>query len=414
MTKSIRTLLTLLMAVVMTAGFAFGDVVKLKNGKTYEGEIVEQTDDIVILKIQIGSIEKLFTLYANEIESIDTGESTGDDTPVETTRPVAGTENTERPSTPERSDFTGKKTVFVIPMHGGVGEKFRKDKLEESINAARKHNPDVIVLEINSPGGALSEVVKLRDYLAEVRDEFRIVTWVKSAISAAAMTALNTREIYFMREGHMGAATAWRPTGNGGEAVTGEALEEILEFSRRMSEAAGYNPFIIQAMIKKDYALSADREVLPNGEIKVTWYDSEDGGDHLLCREGEILTFTASEAEFFGVSKGTADNEQELARMLNLDGWHEVSQDGREIQERWWALVDEANREIPRLAQRYQYLLGRGGSEREVRRQLGEAANTLRELIRWLQRDPAFADMYSFRIQDLERELREILRRIDN
>lgn len=412
-----RFIIALAVVFAMTTS-VFADTVKLKSGKVYEGEIIEQTDDIVIIRVTSGSIERDLPIYVDDIEEIvKAGEEVGDiDTPeVKPDRPKRDSADDEAVK-PEMVDLYNKK-VYVIPMHEGVGTYFREDKLREAVDAVRELEPDVIVLEIDSPGGALSEVYKLRDYISEIRDEFRVVAWIKSAISAAAMTAMNCREIYFMREGHIGAATAWRMNNGSAEALRGPGLEQWMNYAYTMSEDAGYNGNIALAMIDKDVELSCDIEELPNGERRITWYDDIETGEYKVCTGDDVLTFTAEEALKYGLSLGTADNEDELARLLNLDGWVEVSNEGREIMEAWWNTVETAETEIPRLLvtlQQNQGLLGSVGTDRGRRRLLGENAEIVRELIQWTRRcEPIATWNFGLRERDLQRQLREIIRQMD-
>ena len=341
------------------------DVVELKNGKTYTGEILEQTEDYIKIKTLVGGIEQTYTIFIHDVETVTRGDAEGgasasakEDAAASAGSPAgtetAGAETVDPETAAEiaADPNLADKKVFVIPMQEVVGITFRADKLEEAVEAARPFKPDVIVLEIDSPGGLVSEIFKLRDAIQEIRNEFRVVVWIKSAISAAAMTSLNVREIYFKREGHIGAATMWYSDGSGAKAVTGPELEYFIEQVSDFVTSAGYDPIMVKKMIKPDGWLSADVEVMPNGERKVTWYDNQNG-EFLVSRDGEILTLTASQAEFFGISLGTADTPEELAELLNLKGWVEVSDAGRKIMKEWKHAVERLEIELPRLYREY-------------------------------------------------------------
>lgn len=410
MRKSVQATFAALAVLTLTLGALAADKVILKDGRTYEGEIVQETGDVVLIKITSGSISRTMTIWAGDIESIQR-DSDADDQQAGKAADIAAAATAAAGSTGANAGTidmvaSRNKRVFVIPMKGGVGETFRQDKLEEAIEAGRQYDPDVIVLIIDSPGGALNEVWKLRDYLQEVRNEFRIVAWVKSAISAAAMTTMNIQEIYFMKDGHMGAATAWY---GAGKAVEGEALEEIVQDTRKMVESAGHSPHIAEAMIVPAYTLSADLEERPSGGFDITWHE-DDTGNEMVSRPGEILTFTASEALRYQISAGTVDDEAEFAIALGLDGWVEVSDAGRIIMEEWIRTVEKAQKDIPILLQKLALAAQSGGSAREQRRSIGEQVNILRELIRWCQRCEPVTSQYGLRQKDLEREVRTLVR----
>ncbi len=396
-----------MMALVFCLLPAFAeDVIHLKSGKTLTGEIVSETEDMIEFLVSVGSIKNTFVLWTGDIESIERdGEgSDAEDTSVTTVRDADQINTISNTDVDEiDADLTNKR-VFVIPLHGGVGETFRVEQLRQAVDAARPYDPDVIVLIINSPGGLLSEVYLLRDYLREVREEFRIVAWIESAISAAAMTAFNCREMYFKKSGHIGAATGWLPST--GKAMEGYALLQWLDSARDIFEQTEYSPHIAQAMIKHDYYLSADREVLPSGEIRVTWYE-DDSGEFVLSRPGENLVLSASEALKFGISLGTANNNAEMAEILNLDGWVEVSDDGRKIMEKWTHTFETGKKEIRALSMKLSLL---GGSQSD----LGQRVAVFRKLIKWCKRlGPQVSRMQGLDQAALERELKTLLRQMD-
>ncbi len=408
MNRALTCLLSLLLLLTFAVSALADDVVVLKNGKTYHGEVLEETKDIVRMKVDVGGIVQTYTFWKDDVQTL-TRNAVDEKTQSGTTPPKTPAKSTggqTGESVANAADLVNKK-VFVIPMHGGVGETFRQDKLKEAIDAARPFKPDVIVLEINSPGGALSEVYKLRDYIAEVRDEFRIVVWVKSAISAAAMTSMMCREMYFMKEGHIGAATAWYNDGSGAKAMEGEALEEWIKDAREFSAAAGYDPVVTQAMIDPKFILTADVEELPDGERRVTFHDSYKEGAEIICREGEILTLTASQALRYNISLGTVDDKEEFARMLNLSGWVEVSDAGRKIMTEWQDSYELAAIELPRLFNEW----ANGAST------IDDRIRVVRELMKWLRRAPQLKEFYGMPdgsgpldMRDLERLLKQLVR----
>lgn len=408
MNRALTCLLSLLLLLTLAVSALADDVIVLKNGKTYHGEVLEETKDIVRMKVDVSGIIQTYVFWKDDVKTL-TRNAVDEKTDNETNSPKTGAKTSDSKTGDQAAkpaDLVNKK-VFVIPMHGGVGETFRQDKLKEAIDAARPFKPDVIVLEINSPGGALSEVYKLRDYISEVRDEFRIVVWIKSAISAAAMTSMMCREMYFMKEGHIGAATAWHMTSSGAEALTGPGLDEWLNDAKDFSAAAGYDPKVTQAMIVNSFILTADVEELPDGERRVTFYDYYKEGAEVLCREGEILTLTASQALRYNISLGTVDDKEEFAHMLNLSGWVEVSDKGRKIMTEWEDTYNLAKIEITRLFNEW----GNGAST------IDDRIRVVRELMKWLRRAPQLNEFYPMPdgsgpldMRDLERLLKQLVR----
>jgi hypothetical protein len=384
-TRATLALLAILLIVVGSSTALAEDVVKLKNGREYKGEIIRQTDDLITIVITIGSISQEITVWTGDVESV----ARDTDTDLEGVKDPDDKKETGKPDPKttlkagssgggELIDFdaTANKRVFVIPLNGMVGTYFRKDKLEQAVDEARKYKPDVIVLLINSGGGMLYELYRVHEYIVELRDEFRVVAWIESAISAAAMTAFNCREIYFMKQGHMGAAVAFNPATM--KAIEGRELEEWLDHGALMAETAGHDPLLARAMIHPRYHVTGEREVLPNGHVRIELTNG--GSGEVVCYGGEILTMTAPEAEKWGLSLGTADDTDELATFLNLDGWVEVGPEGRKIMDSWVKLLDKAEKDVPVLWAR----LGMYGGN--TRQDVTQQVVILREMLSWCQK----------------------------
>src|SRR5690606_35039853 len=123
----------------------------------------------------------------------------------------------------------GATRVTFISLEEMVGPFLNADALRHSLELVKDEKPDISVLAVNSGGGALTEVQPLSDLIhKELKKDYRVVAWIRSAISAAAMTSLNCEEIYMMREGNIGAAVAFMQTGSGTKALEGEELEQVL------------------------------------------------------------------------------------------------------------------------------------------------------------------------------------------
>ena len=61
---------TLAVAVILLLGAARADIIKLKSGETVEGEILEEGEDSIKVKIKVGSIKMVTTYKRSDIASI--------------------------------------------------------------------------------------------------------------------------------------------------------------------------------------------------------------------------------------------------------------------------------------------------------------------------------------------------------
>lgn len=272
------------------------------------------------------------------------------------------------------SDWPG---VFLLPLKGTLGIGMRHDEIKKIAAEADKYGPgQIIVLLIDSPGGLVIEGDKVSDVINDVKKRHRVVAWIREAISGGAFTALHCDENYYMSFGALGAITMFA----GQTAASGPELQAWLERCGEVAEAGGRNRYVVQAMIHAPLLVSYDRDET-TGDI--TYYNTLEG-EFDLSDEVNNLTLNASNALHSGYSQGTADTEQELARLMQLPEWKEAANGiGRKISSEWLATVEKAQDEVPKLVQRLNYK-GSGSGDAAV--MLGSQIQILQEILRWYDR----------------------------
>ena len=165
--------------------------------------------------------------------------------------------------------------VVVIPVKGEIA-KPQLYILRRGLKEAIEQKVDTIVLDMETPGGALDVTFEMLKAL----DKFpgKTVTYIHSeAISAGSLISAGTDEIYFAPDGVIGAAA---PVMSGGGEIDETMRAKIVSYLkarvRTISEGKGYRWDVISAMIDADY------------ELKI--------GDQILKPKGELLSLTAQEA----------------------------------------------------------------------------------------------------------------------
>ncbi len=310
---------------------------------------------------------------------------------------------TRRPSRSERREQSdespgGGLGVFVLPMKGMVGTSFRHEEVEELAEHADQFGPrQIIVLLIDSHGGSI-EMEKVHETIREIKKRHRVVAWIKTAISAAAASAIACDQIYFMTEGTLGAMTGVPP-------MSDKAEEIWLATAERWMETGGRSKYIARAMIRAECMLSYDKDPVTG---KITWYDDV-SGESVLSDAESNLVFTSSTAMRCGFADGVADTEDDLANVLNLPKWYEIDDYGRRIAKEWQETVERAEHDIPLLWNRLSYA-GTGSGDPVVI--LGKRIQIYQQLIRWHDRCPNVAESSLPRKETLEREVKELRKQL--
>jgi membrane-bound serine protease (ClpP class) len=179
--------------------------------------------------------------------------------------------------------------VYVIPIQNDV-EKGLYAFLDRAISTAEENGADLIVFEMNTPGGAVDAARDIGNRIA--RTDTRTVTFVHSwAISAGSYIALHTDEIYMAPNAVMGAAAVIDQSGN----TAGEKAESMwLAAMEGAAKKSGRDPEIAKAMASGKVDLPALKE------------------------KGKLLTLEADQALKVGYSEGTVKDIDELLAKVGM------------------------------------------------------------------------------------------------
>jgi membrane-bound serine protease (ClpP class) len=185
------------------------------------------------------------------------------------------------------------KTVYVIPLEGPV-EKGLASFLARSFREAERADADVVILEINTPGGFVDAAFEISELIRE--QSFPVYAYVRNqAFSAGAYIALSCDRIYMAPGSVIGAAEP-RSFVGGEEITTDEKiLSAWTEAMVSVAEKEGRDPEIATAMVR--------REVSIEGVVK----------------EGELLTLSSARAEELGYNDGTFRRRADLLAALDLN-----------------------------------------------------------------------------------------------
>lgn len=180
--------------------------------------------------------------------------------------------------------------VHVIPIEDTV-EKGLSKFIERSFEQAKSERAKHIILDINTPGGAVDAALEIADTIRA--SDIPVTAFVNHrALSAGAFLALNADQIYMTPNGKMGAAAIIDGEGNAADQKS-ESL-----WLAEMSDAAekqGRDPKYALAM--------ADIDI-----------DAKEAG----APKGELLTFNTDRALQFGYAEGEAKNMDDLLQKLKL------------------------------------------------------------------------------------------------
>lgn len=390
------------------------DTIILKDGTKIEGVITDEKPEFVWITIKFGELKKPKLVNRSEIKEIVREKPAADPAAAATNAPadpkapasVDGKKDDEkRPAL-----NSGATRVAVISQEEMVGPFMNADAFKYAVDLIPKdQKPDIVIMRINSGGGALLEVPKLMDLIQrDLKPNYRVVAWIESAISAAAMTAMNCEEIYFMKRGNLGGAVAFSTQGGKATAAKDASLEEILKMGEQIAKNGKYDPLVIRAM-QEFMPLSANID----GDGRVTW-QADDKGQFLVNRSDRILTLNAEDAIKFKISKGTADSLPELMTLLGVQEYVEVGAPADKHMVEFRENVQKAQVEIGELQQRLNFIIGNAEglqNEKDRNREFGKAKALVDQMKSWVRRAPSL-EVYQGLDEDQFRRIYEQIERM--
>ncbi|QDT35861.1 hypothetical protein Pan189_02140 [Stratiformator vulcanicus] len=233
------------------------------------------------------------------------------------------------PSSALRPDPTagGKPKVAYIKI-AGVIEPILAEFIGRQIDRSVARGVNLIIFEIDSPGGYLQQSKDIAYRIADLEDEgVRTVAYVPDeALSGAAIISLGCDEIYL----HPGATI-----GDAGPIEVGEnqqferAPEKVLSFLRKilaeLAEMKGRPEAVAMAMADKDLLVYR----VENAETGREWYMTEAqihnaAGEWIKqevvesSREDNLLTVGAEEAHTLKIAEPPVADQDELRLRLGL------------------------------------------------------------------------------------------------
>ena len=206
---------------------------------------------------------------------------------------------------------SGPAKVVVVPVRAQIA-KPELYILRRGLKQAIENQADTIILDMETPGGALDVTFEMLKALEKFPG--KTVTYVnREAISAGALISAGTDEIHFAPGSVIGSAAPVLATGQEiDETMRSKIVSYLKARVRAISEGKGYRGEVISAMIDIDY------------ELKI--------GDQVIKPKGELLSLTAAEAvKLHGdppqplLGAGISDSLDALIRKLHGEGNHQVT-----------------------------------------------------------------------------------------
>ncbi|WP_041177115.1 NfeD family protein [Brachyspira intermedia] len=170
--------------------------------------------------------------------------------------------------------------------------------LKKAIDEANDKKADLIILELDTPGGLLSSALSIKNYIME--SNVPVVVYInKNALSAGALISLSAKEIYMSDGSVIGAATPVYLNGNEPKKAGEKEVSAMRAAMRSSAETTKKNAKAAESMVDETIVLTK----------------KSDGID---LDDKTLLTLSADEAVSINIADKKANSINEILELKNM------------------------------------------------------------------------------------------------
>ena len=199
------------------------------------------------------------------------------------------------PASPETSSLGPFTQAYIIPVEDEISD-ITFDSIERRLGRVQDEQIPLVILELDTPGGALGATLEICKMLKEFRDDgVAVYAWInKDAYSAGTIIALATDGIVMARNATIGDCQPIMLTGGGAAAIPEEieakATSPLLAELRDSARRDGYPLDMVFALIRP--------------EMELFWVVNTDTGERRFVDGG-------TRDKLFGLDEDTSEDDND-------------------------------------------------------------------------------------------------------
>ncbi len=185
--------------------------------------------------------------------------------------------------------YAQKTKVMVMEIKSEIDPRTKR-YVDLAITNAENINADIVIIEMDTYGGVLTDAKEIVDKIMK----FKKPIWVfinSDAASAGALISIACDSIYMSPGATIGAATVVTGTG---EKAPDKYQSYMRSIMRSTAEEKGRDPRIAEGMVDENIAIDS------------------------VTEEGQIITFSTSEALKFGFCEAKVESIKEILERNNI------------------------------------------------------------------------------------------------
>jgi membrane-bound serine protease (ClpP class) len=191
-----------------------------------------------------------------------------------------------------------KKKIYTFEVKSEIDPRMNR-KVKMAMEEAERIQADMIVIEMDTYGGAVNDADDIRTLILESKVPIHVFI-NKDAASAGALISIACDSIYMAAGASIGAATV--VVGGSGEAAPDKYQSYMRSMMRSTAEAKGRNPQIAEAMVDQNLEVEG------------------------VSKAGSVVTFSVSEAIKNGFCEAQVKDIDEIIKRQGIEDYEIVAQ----------------------------------------------------------------------------------------
>ncbi len=226
--------------------------------------------------------------------------------------------------------------IVSVPLQGPILPDFmggQENALVKAFEKAGKEKPKLVILEIDSPGGAVNSCDLITHAILKA-DVPTVALILHKAISGGALVATSCKEIVMVKGSRIGDVQPMNMMSSEGmDERTAEKIEaDVRAMFSANADANGYPKPVLHAMVSRSIALyrvtfsDGTHEYYKEPEVKVLEENITEGREkrkiknkELVVEAGKLLHVSAEDAVGLDLAKEVVDSREAFYKSREID-----------------------------------------------------------------------------------------------
>ncbi len=307
----------------LSATPAQADIIKLADGRTFEGELIENADGSLMIKTKISSITATLRVTKPEIEQV-----------IKKSLPADFFTSKKKEKAVRNKNIKLEGNPYLeIPIVGTIGKEVQVKGVEQSLAYAVEKGIEHILFTVDCSAGEFGDSRNLYLLLEEYSEALTFHALVTEARGPGMIVPIWCSSIHTFPDAFLGGGEKTME----GVDEEGEPIDRAATAARIAAKAQerGFPGLVVAAMIMEEETVAVWRDSADKINISFALPEGIER-DRVIVQDGPgtRLVLTHAQAIAIGIAKPTKGTREEIGQLLHAAGWAPESDYGQRAMKR--------------------------------------------------------------------------------